>query len=62
VTANHYGLRSKRGTEVAAVLYTLIESAKLAGVEPADYLRRAADAALTDPHALPLLPHDPARP
>jgi transposase len=58
---NHYGSRSRRGTEVAAVFYSLIESAKLAGVEPAEYLRRAADAALTDAHALPILPHEPAR-
>ena len=31
---NHYGSRSKRGTEVAALFYSLIESAKLCGVEP----------------------------
>lgn len=54
---NHYGSRSR----VAAVFYSLIESAKLAGIEPAEYLRRAADTALTDPDALPILPHDPAR-
>jgi transposase len=29
---NHYGSRSKRGTEVAALFYSLIESAKLCGV------------------------------
>jgi len=45
---NHYGSRSKRGTEVAAVFYSLIESAKLAGVDPAKYLRAAAEAALED--------------
>src|SRR5229473_4884011 len=28
---NHYGSRSKRGTEVAALFYSLIESAKLCG-------------------------------
>jgi hypothetical protein len=44
-----------RGTEVAAVLYSLLESAKLAGVEPRDYLRAAAEAALTGQP--PLLPH-----
>ena len=58
---NYYGSRLRRGTEVAAVFYSLIESAKLARVEPAEYLRRAADAALADPHALPILPHEPAR-
>jgi len=30
---NHYGSRSQRGTEVAALFYSLIESAKLAGAE-----------------------------
>ena len=43
---NHYGSKSRRGTEVAAVFYSLIESAKLSGVEPARYLRIAIDAAL----------------
>jgi hypothetical protein len=55
---NHYGSRSKRGTEVAALFYSLIESAKLCGVEPKAYLLRATSAALRDlgtvtlPHAL----------
>ena len=31
---NHYGSRSESGTRVAALFYSLIESAKLAGVEP----------------------------
>ena len=53
---NHYGSRSRRGTEVAAVFYTLVETAKLLGIEPGDYLRRAAEAALAD--AEPLLPHE----
>jgi transposase len=39
---NHYGSRSERGTEVAALFYSLIESAKLAGVEPDAFLRTAA--------------------
>lgn len=43
---NHYGSRSERGTEVAAILYTLIESAKLAGVGPHAYLKTAINAAL----------------
>jgi transposase len=55
---NHYGSRSKRGTEVAALFYSLIESAKLCAVEPKAYLLHAASAALrargtvTLPHAL----------
>ncbi|MEQ8985904.1 MAG: IS66 family transposase [Deltaproteobacteria bacterium] len=39
---NHYGSKSQRGTEVAAVFYTLIESANANGVEPAAYLRAGA--------------------
>jgi hypothetical protein len=39
---NHYGSRSRRGTEVAALFYTLIETAQLHGSAPAEYLRRAA--------------------
>jgi transposase len=35
---NHQGSRSQRGTRVSAVLYTLVESAKLAGVDPERYL------------------------
>lgn len=31
---NHYGSRSERGTEVAALFYSLIESAKRYGHEP----------------------------
>ncbi|MFI4978611.1 MAG: IS66 family transposase, partial [Solirubrobacterales bacterium] len=31
---NHYGSKSERGTKVAAILYSLLETAKLAGVEP----------------------------
>jgi len=54
---NHYGSRSRRGTEVAALYYSLIESAKCAGVEPKAYLRAAARAALANPGAV-LLPHE----
>ena len=53
---NHYGSRSKRGTEVAALFYGLIETAKLAGVEPRRYLLEAAIAAVT--RQTVLLPHD----
>ncbi|MGE3508591.1 MAG: transposase, partial [Vicinamibacterales bacterium] len=31
---NHYGSKSLRGTQVAALFYTLCESAKLVGVDP----------------------------
>lgn len=53
---NHYGSRSKRGTQVAAMLYSLIESAKLAGIDPKAYLRRATLAGLHDESVS--LPHE----
>jgi transposase len=51
---NHYGSKSQRGTEVAAVFYTLLESAAMAGVDPKAYLRAAAVTALCG--QAPLLP------
>lgn len=52
----HYGSKSKRGTEVAAIFYTLFETAKLCGVEPVGYLRQATVQILKDPGSV-LLPH-----
>lgn len=46
---NHYGSRSMRGTKVAALLYTLVETAKLAGLEPRAYLTEAVRRAITNP-------------
>src|SRR5439155_1007561 len=54
---NHYGSRSERGTEVAALFYSLLESAKLAGVEPKLYLHTATRTALENPKAV-ILPYD----
>jgi transposase len=54
---NHYGSRSERGTRVAALFYSLIETAKLCDIEPKDYLRQAARAAISNPGSA-LLPHD----
>lgn len=51
---NHYGSRSLRGTHVAALFYSLIESAKLASVEPAMYLREAARRAIETPGTVTL--------
>ena len=53
---NHYGSRSRRGTQVAALFYSLLESAKLCGVEPKRYLLAATRAALATPGAV-TLPH-----
>jgi transposase len=52
---NHYGSKSRHGTEIAAVFYTLLETAKLVDVDPAKYLR---DAALADARGEVLLPAD----
>lgn len=49
---NHYGSRSLRGTQVAALFYTLCETAKLAGVDPHAYLVRAVYAAIARPGAV----------
>lgn len=54
---NHYGSRSERGTEVAALFYSLIESAKLSGLEPATYLREATRRAIAHPGKV-TLPRD----
>jgi transposase len=45
---NHYG------TRVAASFYSLIESAKMVGVEPAAYLREATHRALHQPGTVTL--------
>jgi transposase len=42
---NHFGSKSDRGREAAGTLYTLVETAKLLGLDPADYLVAAAKAA-----------------
>ncbi|MCB9583709.1 MAG: transposase [Polyangiaceae bacterium] len=42
---NHFGSKSERGTQVAATFYSLLETAKLHGVNPAEYLLEAVRAA-----------------
>jgi transposase len=51
---NHYGSRSRRGTEVAALFYSLCESAKLVGVDPRRYLLQAVYAAIDRPGTVTL--------
>jgi transposase len=53
---NFYGSKSRRGTEVAALLYSLVETAKLNGVEPKRYLKQALASALAG-EVIPL-PHE----
>ena len=52
---NHFGSKSARGTQMAAILYTLVETAKVSGVDPIAYLVAAATRAKRDSGA-PLLP------
>jgi len=42
---NHYGSKSRLGTQVAATLYTLLETAKLHDIDPAAYLVEAVRSA-----------------
>lgn len=51
---NHYGSKSQRGTEVVALISALIETARLRGEDPGDYLLRAALAAIDSPGAVTL--------
>jgi transposase len=51
---NHYGSRSKRGTEVAALFYTMTETAKLSGIDARLYLREAATRAIKNPGTVTL--------
>jgi len=53
---NHYGSHSQRGTEVAATLYSLVESAKLNDLEPRLYFQVAVSAGLR--HETVPLPHE----
>lgn len=53
---DHYGSRSLRGTEVAGLFYSLVESAKLNELEPRLYLRVAVRAGLR--HETVPLPHE----
>jgi transposase len=54
---NHWGSRSHRGTVVAALCYSLIESARVVGVDPGVYLREATKRAIANPGTV-TLPHN----
>jgi transposase len=56
---NHYGSKSRSGTQVASTFYSLLETAKLHDVDPREYLRAAVAAA---DNGEVLLPWDMARP
>ena len=53
---NHYGSKTERGTQVAAVFYSLLETAQHVGIPAHVYLHKAAEHALQNPGAF-LLPH-----
>ena len=53
---NHFGSRSQRGAEVAAKLYTLVETCKLLELDPRQYMRVAIEAAVQGQHVP--LPHE----
>lgn len=54
---NHYGSKSKRGTEVAALFYSLFESARLISGEPEAYVIEASRRVMRCPGTV-TLPHD----
>lgn len=54
---NHLGSKSRRGTEVAALFYSLIGSCRMIGVDPTAYLAAATHTALANPGDV-LLPTD----
>jgi transposase len=56
---NHFGSKSARGTHAAAVLYTLVESAKVCGLDPIAYLIDVATAARRNPGAVLLAEKSP---
>ena len=54
---NHYCSKPKRGTEVAALFYTLFETANRSGIDPRAYVTLAAKRAIAD-HGAVTLPSD----
>lgn len=51
---NHYGSRSERGTKVAAIMYTVMETAKLNGLDPFQWVVDAVYRRKADPSVTPL--------
>lgn len=54
---NHYGSRSQRGTKVAAIFYSLLETAKIWKMDPKAYLLAVTKAAIENPGTV-LLPEE----
>lgn len=55
---NYYGCRSRAGLDVAETLYTLIGTCQILGVDPHEYLSKAAHRAVRFSAVEPLTPHD----
>ena len=49
---NHFGSKSRDGTKAASILYSLVETAKLTGIEPLEYLRAVVENAQLAPGAV----------
>jgi transposase len=58
---NHYGSKSRRGTEVASRLYTILETCKLHDIDPAAYIHAAVAAADRNETLLPWAFSAPAK-
>jgi len=56
---NYLGSRSKRGMRVAGLFYSLLDTAKICGVDPRAYLVRAVRQAIEEPGSV-FLPHQMA--
>jgi hypothetical protein len=54
VRKSHSGSRSEQGTQVAAFVFSLIESAKLAGMEPHAHLRESTPSTVWSPDTFTL--------
>lgn len=54
---NHHGSKSRRGTEVAALFYSLIGTCRMLKIDPTKYLLAAATCAIETPGEI-LLPHE----
>lgn len=53
---NHYGSHSELGTRVAALFYSVVETCKLLGIDPAAYMNEAVRRRRADPDDI-LTPH-----
>jgi hypothetical protein len=54
---NFNGTRSRRGEVMTGMMYTLCSTAKIWGINPAEYIEAVVRHELANP-GIPLLPHD----